>query len=1094
MTIELDNEAHHAYLLALGDALRPLADPLAIQAVASRVLGQHLGANRVAYFDVRGEDYLIERDFVHGVQSITGRYPVAAFGQALLALYRSGRVAVATDVAGDVGLSSDERAAYAAVQVGAYVGVPLIKNGEFVVGLGVHVQGPRAWTPAEVALIEETAERTWAAVERARAEEALARSERHYRLLFDSIDQGLCTLQVLFDEQGRPHDYRFLQTNAAFEQQTGIHQGVGRRMREFAPTHETFWYEVYGQIAMTGEARRFEHAAEALNRFYDVFAFRVGAPEERQVAVLFNDITERKRREANLAFLSDISHDLVQRASPDDMMAALGAKIGSYLRITRCTLAEIDEAADSVAVGYEWHRSDLQGIRGDYRLADYLSDEVQRSLRAGDTLVIHDVPSEPRVNAERLAAMQVAAFICVPVIREGRWRFLLAVKHAQPREWRTDEIELIQELTTRIWTRLEQARAEEALKVSDARHRALFSQMLGGVAETDLSGRFTSVNHRYCEILGYSREELLSMRMQDVLYEEDRPVNLQRRERLVNHGEPFDIEKRYLRKDGSTVWVHNSVSRLSDGAGRPRGLISVSLDISERKRQEEQVRRGAELLDFIVQHSPSGFYIVDADFRISHINAESQARAFRNFNPAIGRPLDVAMRVLWPEPLATELIGIFRHTLDTGEPYASDALVSPRADIDAVETYNWQLQRITMPDGRHAVVCFYYDTTRLREAERELREADQRKDEFLATLAHELRNPLAPIRNSLHVLRMSGSGGTNLGRIHDMLERQVSHMVRLVDDLMEVSRITRGKFELRKEAIDLADVVRSAIETSQPLIDAGGHVLTVALPQEPLPLQADGVRLAQVLANLLNNAAKYTEAGGRIWLSARREGGESVVSVRDNGTGIPADMLQKVFDLFTQADRSYQRAQGGLGIGLTLVRSIVHMHGGSVEAHSGGLGQGSEFVVRLPLAVPSVIPHSAPGRAIAAPVAVGPLRILVVDDNRDSADSLEMVLQHLGADVQVVYDGRTALDTLQTYRPAVVFLDIGMPGMNGHEVARRAKQTPEGRQAAVIALTGWGQKDDLRRSREAGFDGHLVKPVNADALRTLLNALPTPRP
>jgi PAS domain S-box-containing protein len=1086
-----ENDAHHAYLLALGDALRPLGDPVAIQAMASQVLGHYLGANRVAYFDVSEDEYLIERDYVSGVASIAGRYPVASFGQKILERYRSGRVAVANDVPADATLSPEEHAAYTAVQVGAYIGVPLIKNGVFVVGLGVHSQWPREWTPGEIALVEETAERTWAAVQRARAEGALARSEQHYRLLFDSIDQGLCTIQVLFDEQGRPIDYRFLQINAAFAAQTGLYNATGKRVREMAPEHEGFWFDIYGEIAVTGEARRFEHVAEALNRYYDVFAFRVGAPEDRQVAILFNDISERKRREANLAFLSDISHDLVQRASPDDMMAALGAKIGSYLRVSRCTLAEIDETAEAVAIGYEWHRSDLQGIRGVYRLADYLSDDVQRSLRAGEVLVINDAPSDARVNAERLEAMHVASFVCVPVVREGRWRFLLAVKHAEKREWRADEVDLIQELTTRIWARLEQARAEEALKVSDARHRALFSQMLGGVAETDLTGRFTSVNRRYCEILGYSCDELLTMRMQDVLHEEDRPANLERRERLVSHGEPFDIEKRYVRKDGSTVWVHNSVSRLSDGAGRPRGLISVSLDISERKRQEEQVQRGAELLDFIVQHSPSGFYIVDADFRISHINAESQARAFRNFNPAIGRPLDEAMRVLWPEPLATELIGIFRHTLDTGEPYASDALVSSRADIDAVETYNWQLQRITMPDGRPAVVCFYYDTTRLREAERELREADQRKDEFLATLAHELRNPLAPIRNSLHILRLSGTGGGNLERVHDMLERQVGHMVRLVDDLMEVSRITRGKFELRKEPIDLADVVRSAIETSKPLIDGAGHALTVALPEDPLPLEADAVRLAQVLANLLNNAAKYTEPGGQIWLSARREGAEAVVSVRDNGNGIPPDMLQTVFDLFTQADRSYQRAQGGLGIGLTLVRSIVHMHGGSVEAHSGGLGQGSEFVVRLPLArEPRSL--SDRGRGPVASRAVGPLRILIVDDNRDSADSLEMLLQFLGADVQVVYDGQAALDTLRSYRPVVVFLDIGMPGMNGHEVAKRARQTPEGQQATLIALTGWGQKEDLRRSQEAGFDCHLVKPVDADALQTLLSSLQKP--
>lgn len=1084
-------DSRHAYLLALNDALRPLSDPIQIQAAASRVLGQYLGANRVAYFEVRGDDYFIERDYAQGVASFSRRYPVAAFGARMLAMYRSGQVVVLNDVAGDRTLSDEERAAYGAAEVGACIGVPLIKGGEFVVGLGVHVRGSRAWTPEEIALVEETAERTWAAVERARAEAALARSEQHYRTLFDSIDQGFCTIEVLFDGDGKPADYRFLRMNAAFERQTGMANAIGRRVREYAPDHEPFWFEIYGHIALTGEARRFEHVAEALDRFYDVFAFRVGSPQERQVAILFNDITERRRREAHLALLSEVSHDLARLTQIDDTLASLGAKMGHHLKVSRCELAETSEAGDELSVGYEWHRSGLPDVRGVYRIADFLTDEADRSLRAGSPLVISDTRADGRVHGERLAAMDIAACICVPVIRDGRWRFMLAVKHDQPREWREDEVEVVRELTGRIWTRLEQARAENALKVSDARQRALFSQMLGGVAETDLQGRFTSVNRRYCEILGYSREELLSMRMQDILYEEDRPINIQRRERLVKFGEPFDIEKRYVRKDGSIVWVHNSVSRLSDASGQALGIISVSLDITERKRQEEQVRRGAELLDFIVQHSPSGFYIVDADFRISHINAESQARAFRNVNPAIGRPLDEALRVLWPEPLATELIGIFRHTFQTGEPYLSPGLVSPRADIGEVETYNWQLKRIIMPDGRHAVVCFYYDTTHLRAVEQELREADQRKDEFLATLAHELRNPLAPIRNSLHILRMaSGEGRGGTERVHDMLERQVSHMVRLVDDLMEVSRITRGKFDLRKELIDLASVVRSAIETSKPLIEAAGHELTVSLPAEPLTLEADAVRLAQVLANLLNNAAKYTEHRGKIWLNARRDGTDVVLSVMDNGTGIPPGMLPRIFDLFAQSERSYQRSQGGLGIGLTLVRGIVGMHGGSVEARSDGPGLGSEFVVRLPLASQGRgLSRASSGDREVAAGTVAPCRILVVDDNRDSADSLEMVLQFLGADVQVAYDGPSALEACRVYRPAVVFLDIGMPGMNGYEVAERLRQTSEGAGAALIALSGWGQKDDLRRSEEAGFDCHLVKPVDLDALQALLGSL-----
>jgi PAS domain S-box-containing protein len=379
----------------------------------------------------------------------------------------------------------------------------------------------------------------------------------------------------------------------------------------------------------------------------------------------------------------------------------------------------------------------------------------------------------------------------------------------------------------------------------------------------------------------------------------------------------------------------------------------------------------------------------------------------------------------------------------------------------------------------------------LRQRAEQLAEMDQRKDEFLATLAHELRNPLAPIRNSLHILRMSHGNGPTSERVLEMMERQVSHMVRLVDNLIEVSRITRGKINLRKERVELAAILRNGVETSRPLIDAARHQLAIAVPPEPLNLKADSVRISQVIANLLNNAAKYTEEGGQIWLTARREGNDAVVSVRDTGLGISAEMLPCVFDMFAQVDRTLKRSQGGLGIGLTLARTLVEMHGGRIEARSGGPGQGSEFTVRLPLAqTDSPAIEGNPATSSRQLTGLCQQRILVVDDNRDVADSLLMLLQFLGADVYAVYDGPSALKALAVYRPSIVFLDIGMPGMDGHEVARQVRQMPEFREVVLIAMTGWGQEEDRRRSKATGFDHHLVKPVNADALQALLDSLP----
>ena len=326
------------------------------------------------------------------------------------------------------------------------------------------------------------------------------------------------------------------------------------------------------------------------------------------------------------------------------------------------------------------------------------------------------------------------------------------------------------------------------------------------------------------------------------------------------------------------------------------------------------------------------------------------------------------------------------------------------------------------------------------------------------------------------------------GRVGEMMERQVNHMVRLVDDLLEVSRITGGKIELRRETLTIAAVITSALETSQPLIDGGGLRLTVTIPPEPMELEGDPVRLAQVFANLINNAAKYTYAGGEIRITVLKEGGEIVTSVRDTGTGIPIAMLPRIFDLFTQVDRHAGRAQGGLGIGLTLVKSLVELHGGTVQAFSEGIARGSEFVVRLPLAV------GGPGnrsREATPPVASErlPRRVLVVDDNRDAAESLGMLLHLTGVDVQVVFDGLAALQAIKSYHPNVVLLDIGMPGMDGIEVAGRVRRDPANDQITLIALTGWGQESDRRRTLAAGFDYHLIKPADLNALQALLASL-----
>jgi signal transduction histidine kinase len=368
----------------------------------------------------------------------------------------------------------------------------------------------------------------------------------------------------------------------------------------------------------------------------------------------------------------------------------------------------------------------------------------------------------------------------------------------------------------------------------------------------------------------------------------------------------------------------------------------------------------------------------------------------------------------------------------------------------------------------------------------ELAETDKRKDEFLATLAHELRNPLAPVRNALQILRLAGDNRLATEQARAMMDRQVQQLVRLVDDLLDVSRITRGKVELKKERVALSSAVATAVETSRPLIEAARHELTVTLPPDTIELEADPTRLAQVLSNLLNNAAKYTNPGGKIWLTAEREGDRVAVSIRDTGVGIPPELLPRVFDLFMQVDRSIEKAQGGLGVGLTLVRTLLEMHGGTVEVRSEGLGKGSEFIIRLPLA-PERRP--LPGDVERHGDAATPLpllRVLVVDDNVDAAQSLAMLLRMLGQDVRTAHNGHSALEAISGSMPEIAFLDIGLPGMSGYELARRLRHEPGGDAVLLVALTGWGQAEDRRRSTEAGFDHHLTKPADPASLKGLL--------
>jgi PAS domain S-box-containing protein len=559
----------------------------------------------------------------------------------------------------------------------------------------------------------------------------------------------------------------------------------------------------------------------------------------------------------------------------------------------------------------------------------------------------------------------------------------------------------------------------------------------------------------------------------------------------VDTGGRYECDYRVARPDGSWRWVTARGQVERDADGRPVRFPGVVIDVTQRKRAEEELsrvtdeaRRDKRLYEAILSGTPDFVYVFTLDHRIQYANDALLRMWGTTWAGTIGR----RFIELGYEPWHAEM-----HEREIDEVRRTKKSIRGEVPFNGTHgrrIYEYIFVPVLGADGEvEAVAGTTRDVTERKHMEDQLRDADRKKDDFIALLAHELRNPLAPIRNGLQVMRLAGSDAAAVGEARSMMERQVGHMVRLIDDLLDVSRISRNKMQLRRERVSLADVVAGATETVAPLVEAAGHALRVSLPADPVHLDADLTRLAQVFGNLLTNSVKYTPRGGNIALRAARLDGEVVVVVEDDGIGIPREFLPQIFEMFSQVDRSVERSTGGLGIGLALVKGLVEMHGGTVTAESEGPDRGSTFTVRLP-AVEQAIP---PRRAAAPSTSRTKRRILVVDDNRDGALSLTMMLELLGDEVRTAHDGLEAIAAAESFRPEVVLMDVGMPKLNGLEAARAIRAQPWGREMTILALTGWGQESDRRDSREAGCDGHLVKPVGIADLEQVLAALKADR-
>jgi PAS domain S-box-containing protein len=631
------------------------------------------------------------------------------------------------------------------------------------------------------------------------------------------------------------------------------------------------------------------------------------------------------------------------------------------------------------------------------------------------------------------------------------------------------------------------------------------------------------LNPEFARVVGWTTEDAAGLPLMDEIYP-DPAYRATVLEFMESCREGW-MDVRMRARDGRTIETSWAAIRLSDDT-----RVGIGIDITERKRVEHALRtrnRRLRLLweatgitltgddpdtmlhglfakirpelsldgywNYIVDESGDALVLKsyegaapDAMRRAERVSvgAGVNGRVAATRHPLVGTHV---LRSTDPEEEFARSLGIrayICHPLVAGERVLGTLTLASRTrdtfEPDELEFAETICQHVTLAYERIRHV-------------RELKESGRMKDEFLATLAHELRNPLAPIRNAAHILKQHGPRDPELVWARQVIDRQAEHLSRLVDDLLDVSRITRGKIELRRERIAVSVIVSSAVETARPLIEANQHALTVSLPGEPLFVNGDLTRLAQVVSNLLTNAAKYTPPSGRIEVGAERDGEQVLLRVRDNGVGIPREMLARIFEMFAQVDSSLERTAGGLGIGLTLAQTLVELHGGTLEAQSPGAGRGSEFIVRLPLASAEPAAQPPTPTSDGSGSRDGRARVLVVDDNIDAADSLGRLLALDGYDVRIANGGMEALHEAEAFRPEVILLDIGLPMMNGYDVARRLRKEPWGADLRLVALTGWGQEEDRRRSKEAGFDDHVVKPIDPASLRALLRRIRAPR-
>ncbi len=965
---------------------------------------------------------------------------------------------------------------------------------------------------------------------RKQAEEALALSETRFRMAAGILTNILWTNNAEGMMEGEQPGWGW------FTGQTqGEYQGYGWS-EAVHPDDAQPTIDAWNEAVAGKRLFEFEHRVRRSDgewRWCTVRAMPVLADDGtiREWVGVHHDITERKRTNLNMTLLASISEDLLRISGVDALMRTLGGKLTHHLELAGCTLVEVDETAGQLVVTHNSHCENATSLLGTYSISEYLTPDFLQSALAGEALVIHDTTADPRADSQKHTELGIGSFLTVPLTRNGQLCYLFTIYHSEPHNWREDEIELMQEMATRLWTRLERSRAENALAraMSDSeQQRRLYQTMLSSTPDFiyvfDLDHQFAYINDALLKVYGMSWDEAKGKDWVGLGYEQwhadmhDREID-----EVIATKAPIRGEIPFAGTTGRRIYDYIFVP-VFDKNGEVEAVAGTTRDITERKQAEsaqtaerkifERIATGASLgetLETLLLETEAqseegmmcSILILDKTRQyLLHGAAPSLPESYNQeihrmaIGPNVGSCGTAAFqgKPVFVEDISTDprwenfrelaaihhlsaccsmpILSLEGHVLGTVAMYYPSPRNPGEHDKKLIERAK-QLASIIIERKQAEEALAAHTASLVR--------ADRSKDEFLAMLAHELRNPLAPIRNATGILQDSRASPADWDRALLLIARQTDNMSRMIDDLLDVSRITEAKIDLRRKTVELQSILSAAAEVARYSCQINDQELTVSLPEDPVFLDADPTRLEQLFGNLLGNACKYSGSGTQIRLIAEVvDDSEAVIRISDDGIGIDPEALPRIFDLFVQSSRTLDRSHGGLGIGLTIVDRLVRLHGGTIKAHSAGLGHGTEFVVRLPLLNGA---YPAPPTEAGGPLKEKSLRMLIVDDNRDAAETMALLQQLRGHDTRTAHTGPDALTAAGEFLPHVILLDIGLPEMDGFEVARRIRTIPEMKRTFLVALTGYGSENDREKARLAGFDEHLSKPADLELLR-----------